>query len=71
VYTGYKLVVFKRWGDEMKQLPNFLLCFGAAVVELAVENFFVWCGVYNSVVTSSVARHLSVSNTVLGVATLL
>jgi hypothetical protein len=36
------LVTFKRWGDEMKQLPKFVLVFFLFVLELAVENFFVW-----------------------------
>jgi hypothetical protein len=42
---AHRLIVFKRWGDELKQLPSFLLWFTLAVVELVVENFFVWCDV--------------------------
>ena len=43
---GYRLVYFKRWSDEIKHLPMFLLMFALAIFELMVENFFVWCAAW-------------------------
>lgn len=40
---AHGLIIFKRWNDELKELPKFLIVFTAAVVELLVENYCVWC----------------------------
>ncbi len=38
----FKLITFKRWGDETKHMPRFLFWFILMLVELSVENCMVW-----------------------------
>lgn len=37
-----RLVTFRRWADETRYVPRFLLCFLIMVAELTVENCMVW-----------------------------
>lgn len=39
----FQMARFKRWNDELKHVPLFLAIFSAAIVQVLVENFFVWC----------------------------
>lgn len=41
--AGYRFVTFTRWGDEMKHIRPFLIITVSAILQLLVENFFVWC----------------------------
>jgi hypothetical protein len=41
--VSHRLFRFKRWSDEIKHLPMFLAMFAFCIIELVVENFFVWC----------------------------
>ncbi|GAX85052.1 hypothetical protein CEUSTIGMA_g12472.t1 [Chlamydomonas eustigma] len=36
------LLKFKRWGDETKYIPRFVVCFSLAMAELSIENCMVW-----------------------------
>jgi hypothetical protein len=38
----YKILTFKRWGDEYPYVRRFLWCFIVMVVELLWENVMVW-----------------------------
>ena len=38
----FKLITFRRWGDETACVPRFLVCFMLMVAELSVENGMVW-----------------------------
>jgi hypothetical protein len=38
----YKLLVFRRWGDEVQWVPRFLLCLVAALAQLTLENGLVF-----------------------------
>ena len=52
--------MFRRWSDELKELPKFLIVFTVAVVELLIENYCVW---YDDIAFVK-APHLAVSNVV-------
>jgi hypothetical protein len=40
--VGHRFIVFRRWNDEIRQLPKFLAVFSVAVMELLIENYCVW-----------------------------
>jgi uncharacterized membrane protein YecN with MAPEG domain len=42
-FVAHGLLTFKRWNDELRELPRFLAAFLLAIIELGVENWFVWC----------------------------
>jgi hypothetical protein len=41
-FAGHRFMTFTRWGDEMKHIRMFLSMVVAAILELLIENFFVW-----------------------------
>ena len=41
-FLAYKLIRFRRWGDEIRWAPRFLLWLGLMIVELTIENGMVW-----------------------------
>jgi hypothetical protein len=36
-------MTFTRWGDELRHCRTFLLVTVSAILELLIENYFVWC----------------------------
>lgn len=42
LFVAHGLIIFRRWNDELKELPKFLIIFTAAVIELLIENYCVW-----------------------------
>ena len=38
-----RLLTFRRWGDEMPYARRFFVAFGFLLLELSIENFFIWC----------------------------
>lgn len=42
LYTGLRFMQFPRWNDEMKHIRLFLIVTFAAILELLIENYFVW-----------------------------
>ena len=43
VVLAQRLLAFERWGDEIKELPKFAVTMSLLVLQLLIENFFVWC----------------------------
>jgi hypothetical protein len=43
ILVAHRLFRFKRWNDELRELPRFLVVLLLAVLELGTENWFVWC----------------------------
>ncbi len=41
-YLLYKILIFRRWGDEYAAVPRFLWCFVLMIIELCFENVMVW-----------------------------
>ena len=40
---AFRLLTFRRWGDEMPYARRFFVAFGLLILELSIENFFIWC----------------------------
>jgi hypothetical protein len=39
---GHAILTFRRWSDEYRYVPRFLVCFIIMIAELLFENCMVW-----------------------------
>lgn len=42
VALAVRLLTFRRWNDEMPYAKPFFVAFAILIVELYIENFFIW-----------------------------
>ncbi len=42
VALAVRLLTFRRWNDEMPYAKRFFVAFAILIVELYIENFFIW-----------------------------
>ena len=38
----YTLLTFRRWNDEVRHMRGFLVTFAVLLLELGIENFFIF-----------------------------
>lgn len=55
----YKLLTFRRWNDEVRHMRGFFVTFAVLLLELGVENFFIFVSRRSSF--CSVAKRCSLS----------
>lgn len=41
-FLVYKLLTFRRWNDEVRHMRGFFVTFAVLLLELGVENFFIF-----------------------------